>query len=416
MSSSLHSDNKSVFVTAEEAITAFQKGEILILIDDEDRENEGDFVIAAEHTTPDVINFMATHGRGLVCLSITAERAKQLQLAPMVSRNSALMGTAFTESVDAVDGTTTGISTYDRAVTVQRMIADDTAPEDLARPGHLFPLVADPGGVLIRPGHTEAAVDIAKAAGLTPSGVLCEILDDDGTMARLPALIRIAEKFDLKIASVQDIVNFRRKTEVLVDRKSVVKLPTNNGEFDLHFYENRLNRAEAHLAITKGDLTDERPPLVRIHSECFTGDLLGSRRCDCGDQLDTAMTRIESEGRGVVLYLRQEGRGIGLANKILAYQLQDAGKDTVEANELLGFKADLREYWFAAQMLKELGVDKVRLMTNNPKKVAALNRHGIQVVERIPIVIDANPANAKYLRTKAKKLGHYLAALQNGEE
>ncbi len=415
----IHSDKPgeqtSVFVTAAEAIELFKKGEILILIDDEDRENEGDFILAAERVTPQAIDFMAKYGRGLVCLSITEERAKQLQLAPMVSNNSALLGTAFTVSVDAVEGTTTGISAFDRAVTVQKMIDPNATPEDLARPGHLFPLVANSGGVLARPGHTEAVVDIAKAAGMTPSGVLCEILDDDGTMARLPKLIKIAEEFGLKIGSVRDIVNYRLRSETLVRKITDVDLPSSHGNFHLHLYESTLDSQENHLAMVKGNVDDGEPVLIRIHSECLTGDILGSMRCDCGDQLHIAMHRIEETGRGAVLYLRQEGRGIGLANKILAYKLQDDGKDTVEANEALGFKADLREYWFAAQMLKDLGIRKVRLMTNNPRKIEELTRHNIEVVERVPILVDANPANERYLLTKEKKLGHILATSENGK-
>lgn len=398
----------SVFVTAEEAIEAFKNGEILILTDDEDRENEGDFVLAADFVTPEAINFMATHGRGLVCVSIMPERAQALNLAPMAQSNTALLGTAFTVSVDAVENCTTGISTFDRAETIRVMINPDAKPTDLARPGHIFPLIAEPGGVLVRPGHTEAVVDLAKAAGVNHAGVLCEILDDDGTMARLPKLIKIAEKFNLKISSVADIIKYRQKNDVLVNKVADVNLPSAYGGFDLHFYENCFKPAEYHLALTKNNFETDDVALVRIHSECLTGDAFASLRCDCGDQLQMAMEAIEENGSGVILYMKQEGRGIGLANKIRAYKLQDEGKDTVEANEALGFKADLREYWFAAQMLKDLGIKKVRLMTNNPRKVAALEQYNIEVIERVPIIMDANPANKRYLQTKKEKLGHLM--------
>lgn len=396
------------FVGSEAAIEAFRRGEMLILIDDEERENEGDLVIAAEYATPQAINFMATHGRGLICLALTAERARELRLTPMVESNTALLGTAFTVSVDAKQRTATGISAFDRAETIRGLIAPETRPEDLARPGHVFPLIAHPHGVLGRPGHTEAVIDLARAAGLKPSGVLCEILDHDGSMARLPRLLEMAAKFNLKVASVGDLINHRYRNEKLVKKVTDVHLPGVYGDFRLHLYQSLLNPAEHHLALVKGNLAGEDPVLLRIHSECLTGDTLGSLRCDCGDQLHSALQRIEEAGRGVVLYLRQEGRGIGLANKILAYRLQDEGKDTVEANEALGFKADLREYWFAAQVIKDLGIRKVRLMTNNPAKVQGLVEHGIEVAERIPLVMEANPLNEKYLRTKRDKLGHII--------
>jgi 3,4-dihydroxy 2-butanone 4-phosphate synthase/GTP cyclohydrolase II len=398
----------SKFVGAEEAIRAFGKGEMLILVDDEERENEGDLVIAAEHATPEAINFMAKQGRGLICAAITEERARQLELPPMVKQNTALLHTAFTVSVDAKEDTTTGISAYDRAATIQALIDPATVPADLARPGHVFPLIAHSGGVLLRPGHTEAVVDLANFAGITPAGVLCEILDEDGTMARLPGLVQLAEQFNLKIARVGDLINHRYKSEKLIEKVTNVHLPNVHGDFRLHFYESCLNPAEHHIAMVKGDIEGENPLLLRIHSECLTGDTLGSLRCDCGDQLHTALETIEEAGRGVVLYMRQEGRGIGLANKIRAYKLQDEGKDTVEANEALGFKADIREYWFAAQMIRDLGIRKVRLMTNNPQKVNGLAEYGIEVVERVPIIIDANPLNKKYLHTKKEKLGHMM--------
>ncbi len=397
-----HQEKSSVFVTAEEAIAAYQNGEMLILIDDEDRENEGDFVMAAEFVTPDAINFMVTHGRGLVCVSITEERAKVLDLPMMVSQNSALLGTAFTVSVDAVEDTTTGISTSDRAETIRVMLDEDTRPEDLGRPGHIFPLVANSGGVLVRPGHTEAVVDLAKAAGCKPAGVLCEILATDGTMARLPQLMTLAEQFGLKIASVEDVVKYRQRNETLIEEVTDVALPSRYGDFNLSFFENILNPAEYHMALTKGRWKKEEPVLIRVHSECMTGDTFGSLRCDCGNQLHSALYAIEENGSGVILYMKQEGRGIGLANKLRAYNLQDQGKDTVEANEALGFKADLREYWFAVQMLKYMGITRVKLMTNNPRKVDALKQYGIDVVERVPLLVGANPSNEKYL------LGHLI--------
>ncbi len=398
----------SVFVSAETAIEAFRRGEILILIDDEERENEGDFVVAAEHITPEAINFMTQYGRGLICVSISEERAKELNLKPMVKKNTARLGTAFTESVDAVKNTTTGISAFDRAETVRALANPQTALNDLARPGHVFPLIANPGGVIARPGHTEAVFDLAKTSQLEPAGVLCEILDDDGSMARLPKLISIAEQFDLKIASVEDIITYRCKHENLIREVTRVDLPTIHGNFQLHLYESTVNESEHHIAMVKGNVREDEPVLVRIHSECLTGDTLGSLRCDCGDQLHAALEKIESEEKGVVLYLKQEGRGIGLVNKIKAYQLQDEGKDTVEANEALGFKADLREYWFAAQMLKELSIGKVRLMTNNPNKVKGISKYDIKVVERVPIEMNPNPLNRKYLQTKKEKLGHLI--------
>ena len=397
-----------VSCSVEEAIDTFKNGEILLIIDDEERENEGDLVMAAEKITPEAVNFMTKYGRGLLCVGITKERAQQLHLEPMVKNNTALHKTAFSISVDAVEGTSTGISAFDRSLTIQKIVDPNTKPAQLARPGHIFPLIANPNGVLGRPGHTEAVVDLSKLAGLKEAGVLCEVLNEDGTMARLPQLIEIAKRFDLKIISVGKIIEHRFKTENLVECVSNVNFPTRYGDFRLCLYESKVRAGESHVAVIKGKIDDSEPVLVRVHSQCLTGDTLGSLRCDCGDQLHTALEKIEKQKSGILIYLRQEGRGIGLANKIMAYKLQDEGKDTVEANEALGFKPDLREYWMAAQILKDMGIHRVRLMTNNPRKVNDLSKYGIEVTERIPMIANPNPANVKYLKTKREKLGHLI--------
>ncbi len=380
---------------------------MVIVTDDEDRENEGDLLMAAAKVTPAAVNFMAKHGRGLICAPITEERAHKLGLQRMVAHNRELFKTDFTVSVDATSGITTGISAKDRAATICVLAKETSLPVDLLQPGHVFPLQAKPGGVLRRAGHTEAAVDLARLAGLDPSGVICEILKEDGSMARLPDLVKFKRKHNLKMCSIQDLIAYRRKSERLIEREETILLPTDYGDFDLHLYRSLVDGLH-HLALVMGKITPNKPVLVRVHSECLTGDVFGSRKCDCGSQLHQAMKRIQEAGAGVLVYMRQEGRGIGLAAKIQAYKLQEQGLDTVEANEKLGFPMDLREYGIGAQILADLGVRRIRLLTNNPRKVVGLEGYDLEIVEQLPIVSTANPHNAKYLATKKKKMGHKL--------
>lgn len=394
------------FNTIEEAIEDIKNGKIVVVVDDEDRENEGDLLMAAEKATPEAINFMAAYGRGLICMPMTGERLSELALNQMVSNNTDAKGTAFTVSIDAV-GTTTGISAHERAMTIVKAIEDDAKPEDFQRPGHIFPLQAREGGVLKRAGHTEAAVDLARLAGLKPAGVICEIMNEDGTMARVPHLMEYVEKHDLKIITIADLIAYRRKNETLIEREGEASLPTKYGEFKLVGYREKLTGKE-HVALVKGNVENGEPVLIRVHSECLTGDVLGSLRCDCGDQLAAALTAINEEGRGILLYMRQEGRGIGLLNKIKAYELQDRGMDTVEANLALGFAPDLRDYGVGAQILEDLGVKEVRLMTNNPKKISGISGYGIEIVERVPIQMNHNERNEFYLKTKKEKMEHML--------
>jgi 3,4-dihydroxy 2-butanone 4-phosphate synthase/GTP cyclohydrolase II len=394
--------------TIESAIEDLKKGKLLIVVDDEDRENEGDFLTAARNVTPDIINFMSKHGRGLICAPITEQRCDELKLNLMVENNTVLHQTPFTVSVDLTGhGCTTGISAQDRAKTVQALIDPNTKPEDLGRPGHIFPLRARSEGVLRRAGHTEATVDLARLAGFEPAGVLVEIMNDDGTMARLPQLKEIAKKFDLKIISIKDLIAYRLRTESLIEEEVRVQMPTKYGDFELIAFK-QTNTGEQHLALKKGDWTIDEPVLVRVHSSCFTGDILHSLRCDCGEQLQKAMEMVEHEGKGLVLYMNQEGRGIGLLNKLKAYKLQEEGKDTVEANLALGFKNDQRDYGVGAQILRYLGVSKIRLMSNNPRKRAGLLGYGLEIVDNVPIEVPSNPHNEFYLQTKRDKLGHEI--------
>ncbi len=396
------------FSSVEELVAEIRQGRLVIVVDDADRENEGDLVCAASKITPEAINFMATHGRGLICAPITQEASERLGLPLMVRRNTESHGTNFTVAVDAANGVTTGISAADRARTAQVLADPLSEPRDLVRPGHILPLQAKQGGVLRRAGHTEASVDLARLAGLEPAAVICEILNEDGSMARLPQLLEFAQRHGLKVGTIEDLIEYRRSQEKLVERIERIRMPTDYGDFDLLVYSSKLNPDEHHLALVKGEIRSEEPVLVRVHSECLTGDVFGSRRCDCGSQLHSALAQIEEAGVGVLVYMRQEGRGIGLANKIRAYKLQEEGLDTVEANERLGFGSDLRDYGMGAQILSDLGVRRIRLMTNNPRKIVGLDGHKLEIVEQVPIRIDPNEHNERYLGTKRDKLGHFL--------
>ena len=398
------------FSSIEAAIEEIAQGKIVIVVDDEDRENEGDFIMAAEKCTPEAMNFIIKYGRGIPCVPATGKRLDELQIPMMVKNNTARLGTAMGETVDALHGTTTGISAFDRALTVQVFINPNAQPSDLARPGHIIPLRAVEGGVLRRAGHTEATVDLAMLAGLQPCGVLCEIVGEDGSMARIPELEALATRFDLKIITVADLIKYRRRTERLVKRVATTTLPTAHyGEFTVHAYEASVEPHQV-VALVKGDVTEGDPVLVRVHSSCVTGDLLDSLKCDCGSQLHLALQKIDEAGKGALIYLEQEGRGIGLINKIRAYELQEKGADTVQANEMLGFKPDLRDYGIGAQVMVDLGLKKIRFLTNNPKKVAGLEGYGLEIIEWVPLPIEPNPHNARYLQTKVEKMGHIFSA------
>lgn len=403
------------FSSIPDAIQAIKEGRMIILVDDENRENEGDFVFAADHVTPEKINFLAREGRGLVCVAASEERMSALQLEPMVPdhSNNSLHRTNFTVSVDARHNVTTGISAADRYETIKLFVNPDARPSDLVRPGHIFPIIARRGGSLVRAGHTESSVDLSVLAGLSPVAVICEIQNDDGSMARMPDLIKLAEKHNMLLVTIKDLMEYRMATEKLVKRVVTVKIPNAFGEWDLSMYEDVVNN-ETHLAMSMGKIGPE-PTLVRVHSQCFTGDTLGSLRCDCGPQLDAAMAKIAEEGRGVIVYMHQEGRGIGLKNKLLAYALQEQGKDTVEANEALGFKPDLREYGIGAQILADLGLQRIRIMTNNPRKIVGINAYGLEVVERVSIEAGRHEHNKNYLETKRSRLGHMIESLPGGK-
>ncbi len=398
---------KNIFHSIESVIADLRKGKMVIVVDDADRENEGDLVMAAQFVTPAAINFMAKHGRGLICVPTTGERLQQLGIERMVKQNREVFRTDFQVSVDAAHGISSGISAADRAKTIEIMASPTAVPDELVQPGHVFPLRAKSGGVLQRAGHTEAAVDLVHLAGCRSIGVICEIMNDDGTMARLPALLKFAKKHKLKICTIADLIEFRRTREKLVEKIEVIKMPTDYGDFNLHLYRSKLD-GQHHLALVRGDVAKKEKVLVRVHSECLTGDVFGSRRCDCGPQLHQAMKQVADAGSGVILYMRQEGRGIGLAPKIQAYKLQEQGLDTVEANEKLGYGMDLREYGLGAQILCDLGLKTIRLLTNNPKKIVGLKGYGLKIVEQLPIKVKPNPHNEKYLKTKREKLGHLL--------
>jgi len=405
-------ETASPFAAIEEAIEDIRHGKFVVVVDDADRENEGDLTIAAQFVTPDAIAFMATYGRGLICLCLTPERCDELELRPMTERNEAPLGTAFTVSIEAREGVSTGISAYDRARTIQVAIDPRSVPHDLVQPGHVFPLRARPGGVLQRAGQTEAAVDLARLAGLNPAGVVCEIMNDDGTMARVPDLVAFCERHGLKMVTVADLIEYRRRTEKLVERVVSVRLPTDFGEFQAVAYRELLTDKQ-HVALVKGDIEGVENVLVRVHSECLTGDVFHSLRCDCGEQLEQALACLEAEGRGVLLYMGQEGRGIGLLNKLKAYELQEAGLDTVEANLELGFPADAREWGIGNQILADLGLTTIRILTNNPRKLTGLDGYGLKVVEQVPIEVEPQPENARYLAAKRDKLGHRITRLHH---